>query len=136
MARPVTKIGNLTEDPILRFSDKGTPWASFDLAVTPYTPTTKQQDKDHTEFYRIRCFRTLAEHVAESLRKGDRAIVQGDGQVEEYTKNDGTPDKAKVILANHVGAELRFATVEVTRIKRSPRKVSDPMDASDTGEPF
>ena len=119
MARPVTKIGNLTDDPILRFSAAGTPWCTFRLAYTPYTRTNKKQLKDTTRFYTCRCFRSLAENASESLRKGDRVIVQGDGEVEEYTKDDGSKGENNVILCNHVGAELRFATAEIVRTKRT-----------------
>lgn len=119
MSRPCTKVGNLTKDPVLKFSDKGTTWVSFTLAVTPWTAKNKRQDKEHPEFYQCRAFRSLAENVAESLSKGDRCIVQGDGEVETYTRADGTEGKAKVILANHVGAELRFATVTINKARRS-----------------
>lgn len=130
MAKPTTKVGNVTADPQLRFSDKGTAWTRFRMAVTPYTRKEKKQLQDKTEFYTIRCFRTLAEHVAESVSKGDRLIVQGDGEVEEYTTKEGEPGKQKVILANHVGVELRFCTVTIHKPKR--RTTSEP--ASDTDE--
>lgn len=136
MARPTTKVGNIVTDPELRFSTKGTAWTRFRLAFTPWDPETKKMDKERTEFYTVRAFRDLAEHVCESLGKGDRVIVQGDGETEEYTKNDGTPGKQKVILANAVGAELRFATVDINRIKRTATVASyaktDPYDE----EPF
>lgn len=122
MSRPVTKVGNLTKDPELRFSAKGTPWTAFRLAVTPYTAKHKRIAKDRVEFYDVRCFRSLAENVAESIAKGDRVIVQGDGEVEDYTKADGTSGQAKVILANAVGVELRFATATIQKVTRESPK--------------
>lgn len=136
MARPTTKVGNIVTDPELRFSDKGTAWTRFRLAYTPYNAETKKMTKDNTEFYTVRVFRNLAEHVCESLSKGNRVIVQGDGEVEEYTKNDGTAGKQKIILANAVGAELRFATVVVNRIKRSDKVEASDTSADDSEEPF
>lgn len=119
MARPTTKIGNVTRDPELKFSDKGIAYARFGLAVNNYDPKTKKITTEHPVFFDVVCFRTLAEHVAESLGKGDRAIVQGDGEVEEYNKEDGTKGKTNKILANHVGAELRFATATIQKATRT-----------------
>lgn len=133
MARQVTKVGNLTRDPELKFSDKGTAWVSVGLAVTPYDPKTKTRDIDNPVFYELRAFRTLAENMAESLSKGDRVIVNGDGQVDKWKdKETGEDREQKVILCNHVGAELRFATATINRIRRSePLEDDDSADATD-----
>ena len=74
----VTKVGNLTKDPELRFgAEKGTPFTSFGLAVnTPKVPGEWSGDQ-RTDFYDVVCFGTLAEHAAESLSKGARMLVTG-----------------------------------------------------------
>ncbi len=133
MARQVTKIGNLTRDPELKFSDKGTAWVNVGLAVTPYDPKTKTRDNDNPVFYELRAFRTLAENMVESLHKGDRVIVNGDGQIDEWTdKETGEHRETKVILCNHVGVELRFATATVHRaVTSKPLEDDDSADATD-----
>lgn len=134
MARSVTKVGNLTRDPELRFSQAGTAWCKFGLAVTPYTPKTKKRDTDNPQFYDVRCFRGLAEHVAESLGKGDRVIVQGDPENTEWTDQEGKKRVTKVILANAVGAELRFATVQVDKARREGPQTRAADDADEVDE--
>lgn len=119
MARPTTKVGNLTRDVKLAFSASGTAWASTGLAVTPYDPKTKKRDNANPVFYELTLFRDLAEHAAECLSKGDRVIVQGDGEVEKYAdKETGELKERKKIIVNSIGAEIRFATVTINKIKR------------------
>ena len=119
MARPTTKVGNLTREVRLAFSPSGTAWASVGLAVTPYDPKTKKRDNANPVYYELALFRDLAEHAAECLTKGDRVIVQGDGEVEEYAdKETGEMKQRKKIIVNSIGAEIRFATVVINKIKR------------------
>ena len=105
-------IGNLTRDPDLRFSAKGTAFCRFGLAVTPYVPG---QGQGETVFYDVTAFGTLAQNVAESHRKGDRVII--DGRLEEpHVGSDGKTYQG--IIADGLGAEERFNTVQVVRDKR------------------
>ncbi len=114
----VSKTGNLTRDPELRFSSKGTPWAQATIAVNPWVRDKQGGHRGEVEYYDVRFFGSLAENVAESLTKGDRIIVSGRGTVEEFTRKDGTAGKQKVILCNDAGAELRFSTCTVNKAVR------------------
>ncbi len=127
----VCKTGNLTRDPELRFSAKGTPWAQSTIAVNPWVRDAKGGHKGEAEYYDLRFFGSLAEHVAESLSKGDRIIVSGQGTVEEFTRKDGTAGKQKVILCNDAGAELRFATCTVDKATRTSPDDAETDDAYD-----
>ena len=123
----VTKIGNLTRDPELRYTAKNIALCEVDLAVNAMPGEEKP-----TEFYRLLIFRDLGENVAEScLTKSTRVIVSGTPEVEEYEVKDeqgnptGEKRTRKKIFVTAIGPDLRFATVpEIVRIHRSNPKPS------------
>ena len=131
----VTLAGNLTRDPELRFSTKGTPWCSVGLAVNP---TRRLDDGTYeelpAEFYELTTFGDLAEHLAESLGKGDRVLATGRVEVDTWTGRDGEERTTAKLVCEEVGPSLRFATVEVRRTGR--RAPTEPADDADDGEPF
>lgn len=130
----VCKVGNLTRDPELKFSAKGTAWTKATIAVNPWIRDDKGGHRGEAIFYDVRFFGSLAEHIAESASVGDRIIAYGQGVVEEYTAKDGTAKTAKVILANDGGIELRFATATVSRSVRTVPDTGD--DSVDDESPF
>jgi single-strand DNA-binding protein len=73
----VTLIGNLTDDPELRFTANGAAVANFRLAVTPRVRQGDSWTDGETSFFRINCWRQLADNVTETLGKGARAVVIG-----------------------------------------------------------
>ena len=75
----ITIIGNLTDDPELRFLPNGTAMVKFTVASTPRTLDRQSgQWKDGDPlFLACTAWRDLAEHIAESLAKGTRVIVSG-----------------------------------------------------------
>jgi single-strand DNA-binding protein len=66
----VTLIGNLTDDPELRFTSNGAAVANFRLAVTPRVRQGDTWTDGETSFFRINCWRQLAENVTETPRQG------------------------------------------------------------------
>lgn len=122
-ATPVSRIGNLTRDPELRFSKSGTAVASFSIAHTPYVP--KDQPKPDTVFYECVAFGSLAEHSAEALLKGDRVLVVGRGEIETWTGKDGVERTTKKIIADALGPDLRFTTAEIHRTDRHKPDFAD-----------
>jgi len=130
--QPVGKVGNVTDEPQLRFSAKGTSVCTFGLAWKPYTP--KGEPEADTTFYEVVSFGSLAEHVAESLHKGDRVCVVGKDELNRWTGRDGTERVTQKVIAEGIGPDLRFATAAV---QRSERKASGrPAPAIDQDEPF
>lgn len=75
----LTVIGNLVEDPELRFTPSGQPVAKFRIASTPrfYDKQSGQWKDGDTLFLTVNVWRQAAENVAESMTRGTRAIVQG-----------------------------------------------------------
>jgi single-strand DNA-binding protein len=135
---PTTKIGNLTKDPELRFGANGTAYANFTLAEERPKEAGNWTGERVTEYYDVVCFRDLAEHVAESLSKGARAIVQGNAELEHWTGRDGQERTSKRIVADHVGAELRFVTAQIQKVTHLPRSKASETDKGyvDDDEPF
>ena len=109
----VTRIGNLTTDPELRFTPNGVAVAALDLAYQPYDVATKQRGE--TVFYHVTVWRDLGEHVAESLHKGDRVIVVGTPSVRDWEDRDGNKRQTREITASAIGPDLRWSTATVTR---------------------
>lgn len=84
---PITLVGNLTDDPELKFTEGGAALAKFTVAVTPRTfDRTSNAWKDGTTaFYRCAAWRTLAEHIADSLKKGSRVVANGRMRQHDWT---------------------------------------------------
>lgn len=116
----LTAVGNLTGDPELRFTPNGAAVADFSIAVNPkvYDKTSGKWTDGEPSFVRVQAWRDLAEHVAESLAKGDRAIVAGRWNEQRWEK-DGEKRSRWVLTADSVGADLTFATVKVSKSSRT-----------------
>ena len=116
----LTIIGNLTNDPELRFTPNGDAVANFTIASTPRTFDKRSNEwKDgETLFMRASVWREAAENVAESLTKGARVIASGFLKSRSYDK-DG--DKRTVIEfeVQEIGPSLKTATAKVNRTQRN-----------------
>jgi single-strand DNA-binding protein len=132
----VVLVGNLTDDPELRFTAGGVPVASFTLAINRRfrDPTTNEWKDGDTSFLRCNVWRQQAEHAAESLTKGARAIVVGRLRSRSWETQDGQKRTATEIEVDSVGPSLEYATAQVTK---SPRGEQSPAfvgaQASDNG---
>ena len=113
----ITVVGNLTEDPELRFSPSGAAVANFTVASTPRTKDGDNWVDGETMFVRCAAWRQLGENVAESLQKGLQVVVQGRLKVRSYEK-DGVTRTSLEMDVDHVGPSLQFATAKVTRAAR------------------
>jgi single-strand DNA-binding protein len=111
----VTLIGNLTDDPELRFTSNGAAVANFRLAVTPRVRQGDQWTDGETSFFRINCWRQLAENVTETLAKGARAIVIGRLRVRSWETPEGDKRTMVEVEADEVAPSLKFATASVQR---------------------
>jgi single-strand DNA-binding protein len=132
---PITLVGNLTDDPELKFTDSGTALARFTIAVTPRTfDRASNQWKDGTTaFYRCAAWRTLAEHVAESFGKGSRVVAAGRMRQHDWKTPEGENRSMLAVEVDDVGASVRFTTVQINskRTASNARTGDDPWNTGD-----
>src|ERR687885_951342 len=105
----ITVIGNLTNDPELRFTPSGQAVASFTVASTPRTfdrQTNEWKDGDAL-FLRCSIWRQAAENVAESLQRGMRVVVQGRLKQRSYETKEGEKRTVIELEVDEVGPSLR-----------------------------
>ncbi len=115
----VTLVGNITDDPELRFTPSGQPVANFTVAVNRRTRNQDGTWDDKLDgFFRCNCWRDLAENVAESLQKGSRVVVVGRLQQRSWDTEDGKRS-AFEIQVDEVGPSLRWATAKIEKSRRS-----------------
>jgi single-strand DNA-binding protein len=113
----VMLVGNLTEDPELRFTPSGAAVASFRLAVTPRVRQGDQWTDGETSFFRVNAWRSLGENVAESLTKGARAVVVGRLRMRSWETPEGEKRSVVEVEADEVAPSLKFATAKPERAK-------------------
>ena len=117
----ITVIGNLTNDPELRFTPSGSAVANFTIASTPRTFDRQSNEwKDgETLFLRASVWREAAENVAESLTKGMRVIVNGRLKSRSYETKEGEKRTVIELEVDEIGPSLRYANAKVNRTQRS-----------------
>ena len=111
----VSLVGNLTDDPEVRFTPNGTTVGSFRLAVTPRVKDGEGWKDGDTSFFRINVWRELAEHVTDSLAKGDRALVLGRLKARSWDTPQGERRSVVEVEAEEVGPSLKWATATPQR---------------------
>jgi single-strand DNA-binding protein len=117
----ITLIGNLTDDPELRFTPSGYAVANFTVASTPrnYDRTTNTWKDGDTLYLRCSIWREAAESVAESLTKGTRVMVTGRLKQRSYETKEGEKRTVYEIEVDEVGPSLRNASAKVTKAART-----------------
>jgi len=116
----ITVVGNLVDDPELRFTPSGAAVANFRIASTPRTldrQTNEWKDGDAL-FLSCSVWRQAAENVAESLQKGMRVVVQGRLKQRQYETREGEKRTVVELDVDEVGPSLKYATAKVARTTR------------------
>ncbi|MFF1321465.1 single-stranded DNA-binding protein [Streptomyces chartreusis] len=113
----ITVVGNLVDDPELRFTPAGAAVARFRIASTPrsFNKTTNEWEDGESLFLTCSVWRQAAEHVAESLARGLRVIVQGRLKQRSYEDREGVKRTVYELDVDEVGPSLTFATAKVTK---------------------
>jgi len=117
----ITIIGNLVNDPELRYTPTGQAVATFRVASTPRfmdRQTNEWKDGDSL-FLSCNVWRQAAENVAESLQRGMRVIVSGRLRQRSYETKEGEKRTVYEIEVDEVGPSLRNASAKVNRSARS-----------------
>ncbi|MBO0820689.1 MAG: single-stranded DNA-binding protein [Nocardiopsaceae bacterium] len=137
----ITVAGNLTADPDPRYTQAGVAVTAFTVAASrrTYDQDTGQWKDGETLFLRCSAWRHLAEHIAESLFKGQRVIVTGRLRQREYETTEGERRTVYEVDAEDVGPSLRWATAKVAKATRDrpphPADTADDPWASDAPQP-
>lgn len=116
----ITLVGNLVDDPELRFTPSGAAVAKFRVASTPrYLDKQTNEWKDgESLFLSCNVWRQAAENAAESLTRGMRVIVQGRLKQRSYETRDGEKRTVFEVEVDEVGPSLKNATAKVTKAQR------------------
>lgn len=127
---PITFIGNVGQDPDLRFTPSGAAVVTLSVAVTP-----RRLDRESGKWvdgaatwYRCNAWRGLAENIAETVTKGMRVIVTGEIAARDWSNDKGEKGTSWEVLISGIGPELTWATAQVKRASRTGDQVPPPED--------
>lgn len=115
----VTLIGNLVDDPELRFTPSGVAMAKVRFAVNRRWQDRNGEWQEDTSFFGGTLWRDAAENCAESLTKGTRVIVTGRLEQRNWETQEGDKRSIVEIAIDEIGPSLRWATAQVTRSPRA-----------------
>ena len=118
-ANHVTLIGNLVDDPELRFTPSGVALAKVRFAVNRRYQDRNGEWQEDTSFFGGTLWRDAAENAAESLTKGARVIVTGRLEQRSWETQDGDKRSVVEVAVDEIGPSLRWATATVTKSPRS-----------------
>jgi single-strand DNA-binding protein len=118
----ITLVGNLVDDPELRFTPNGQAVAKFRIASTPrfMDKATNEWKDGESLFLTCNVWRQAAENCAESLTRGMRVIVQGRLKQRSYETKEGEKRTVFEVEVDEVGPSLRSATAKVVKASRGP----------------
>jgi single-strand DNA-binding protein len=131
----VSLVGNLTDDPDLRFTPNGAAVANFRLAVTPRVRDGDTWRDGETSYFRINAWRDLAENATESLSKGTRVVVLGRLKARSWETPEGERRSVVEVEADEVAPSLKWATASVERTSRKPSGGNGPSKGGAFDEP-
>ena len=131
----VMLIGNVGQDPELRYTPDGNPVANFSIAVNRRRRVGEEY-KDETEWFNIVCFSRTAENVNQYLTKGQKVYVEGRFQSSEYVGQDGNQRKSFEVIANEViflstRSETESSNQNNVQSVQSNEKVETSVDTED-----
>ncbi|HDL49646.1 MAG TPA: single-stranded DNA-binding protein, partial [Actinobacteria bacterium] len=114
----VTVIGNLVEDPELRFTPSGIAMAKIRVAVNRRWRDQAGEWQEQTSFFGGTLWREAAENAAESLQKGARVIITGSLEQRQWETQEGDKRSVVELRIEEIGPSLRWATASVTKTAR------------------
>ncbi len=116
----ITLVGNLVDDPELRFTPSGAAVAKFRIASTPrfLDKQTNEWKDGESLFLSCNVWRQAAENAAESLQRGMRVIVQGRLKQRSYETKEGEKRTVYEVEVDEVGPSLKNATAKVVKTQR------------------
>ena len=105
MARGVNKVilvGNLGNDPEMRYSTSGSAICTLSVATSESWKDKNGELQERTEWHRVKAFGKLAEICGEYLKKGRQVFIEGSLRTEKYTDKNGVEKYATDVIANQM----------------------------------
>lgn len=131
----VTVIGNIGKDIELRYTPSQMAIAEFSLAST-----TGKDDKKKTTWFTVKAFGALAENLCNTATKGDRVIIVGRQETDEYTKKNGEKGSFTYLIADEIGPSVRWQAWAKDKseevIKKIGKVFPGAAEVADEEEPF
>ncbi len=84
-------VGHLGRDPEMRYTPSGVPVTSFSIATTRRWTNANGEPQEKTTWFRVTCWRKLAEQAAQYLQKGRLVLVEGEIDASAWTDREGSP---------------------------------------------
>jgi single-strand DNA-binding protein len=135
----ITIVGNLADDPELRYTPAGAAVANIRVAVNQrfFNKETNQWDDRLDGFFTVNVWRDYAENVADSLHRGTRVMVTGRLRSRSYEDKEGQTRWVTEIEADEVCPSLKWATAKIEKMNRggSNRGGGGQSDTSWSGAP-
>jgi single-strand DNA-binding protein len=114
----ITIVGNLTKDPELKYGENGTAYLLYSIAVNRGKKNAQGEWENVAHYFDCVSYGDLAENIANTFSKGNRLIVSGNLQQRNWETPEGQRRSSVQILADEVGASVRWATALVTKTER------------------
>ncbi len=115
----ITVVGNLTADPEMRTTRNGSTVANFSIASTPrvFDKQSNQWVDGDALFLRCTAWRDMAQHCAQTLRKGMRVIAQG--RLTQHSWEDEQHQKRTSVelQVDEIGPSLKYAMAQVQKMQ-------------------
>lgn len=115
MSTHITIIGNVTNDPELKYTKNGDPVLNFSVAYTPRRNVNGEWVDGDANFYDVNVWRKFAEAASTSVQKGQRVVVVGTLKQSRWTTDDGQSRSRHVVDAEEIGISPRFADITYTK---------------------
>jgi single-strand DNA-binding protein len=126
MNTTITIVGNVTRDPELRFTASGVATSTFTLAVNRKVNTRNgTSPTEVVSFFTVVAWNTLAENACVSLTKGSRVVVSGRLEQRSWQTPAGEKRTVYELVADEIGASLRFASAAIERNQRQTPTIDD-----------
>lgn len=91
MYQRVIIVGNVGRDAEMRYTPSGVPVTSFSVAVNRRWNSATGEQQEKTTWFRVTCWRKLAETAGQYVKKGQRILVEGEVEAQAYIDREGTP---------------------------------------------
>lgn len=98
----VMLIGNLGKDPEVRFTQDGSPVASFSLATSESWTDKSGTRQERTEWHNIVAWTRLADLAKRFLTKGKQIYVEGRIRTREWDDKDGNKRRTTEVIASQI----------------------------------